>query len=236
MSEITYSSIFSSLEIINHLKTTSLGPVLEKLQKFIESKESSLPITGVKAERVVWTRASSILGLKLIRSTSSLVKRFNEGSTISDTDVTIQDYIVLKGYLSFKGPSVETLARSYSTKVPAECLYTKTGRDLDGYHITLLSKNEINSIKDDLAKKEYYDEFIEDLSQIKNDWVVHGLGKIKKTNDECYFVVISWESADAFIAKRGFPPRDFHITLGYSHSDIHGCCKDASTVYYVLDD
>lgn len=51
-----------------------------------------------------------------------------------------------------------------------------------------------------------------------------------KFSDKVYFKVVEWPSAAEFRKLAGLSPKDFHITVGYTISDIHGVKKDRSTL------
>ncbi len=63
-----------------------------------------------------------------------------------------------------------------------------------------------------------------------NDWAAVGLGRVAQDDSESMFVVLDWPAANVWRATLGLPRQDFHVTLGFSRCDIHGVCKDKSTL------
>jgi len=84
------------------------------------------------------------------------------------------------------------------------------------------------------------------LPQLRSDYTIMGLGKCTAplpaatvtsetsvataaattatapTHTEAFFLVLDWPSAAALRAAAGLPPAAFHITLGFSVTDLHG--------------
>jgi hypothetical protein len=82
------------------------------------------------------------------------------------------------------------------------------------YHITIISAEEVAKLPPDTFEKGT-------RYEIPGEPVERGLGKVQQGNDVVYFMVIDWPEAQQFRASYGLPPRDFHITMGYSNKDIH---------------
>lgn len=59
-----------------------------------------------------------------------------------------------------------------------------------------------------------------------------GLGKVTKADNEAYFKVLQWDSANAFRTNVGLPAKDFHITVGFKTADIHDVKKDTTALLY----
>lgn len=62
----------------------------------------------------------------------------------------------------------------------------------------------------------------EDDRVLVNDWSARGVGRVQERNaqeelqEEAYFVVVDWESANEARRALGLEPHTFHITLGTS--------------------
>lgn len=57
-----------------------------------------------------------------------------------------------------------------------------------------------------------------------------GLGRVAHEDTVAVFVVLEWPAANALRVSLGLPPQDFHVTLGFSRTDVHGVRKDKSTL------
>jgi hypothetical protein len=65
------------------------------------------------------------------------------------------------------------------------------------------------------------------------NWEDKGLGKVVLNSQEVYFRVIEWREANQFReSELKLPAKDFHITVGFSHSDLHDQTKDISTIIH----
>jgi hypothetical protein len=60
-----------------------------------------------------------------------------------------------------------------------------------------------------------------------------GIGAVEREGEEAWFIVCSSPQVQEFRARYGLPPKDLHITIGFSSKDIHGVAKDASTLRYI---
>lgn len=95
------------------------------------------------------------------------------------------------------------------------------------FHITVISPDEVPYIAK-LARKRPEDLFGELYVETEPEFV--GLGRQTEGDNEVYFVVVNWPEAQAVRDAFGLPPKDFHITIGYTEEDIHGVPKDETTL------
>ena len=65
---------------------------------------------------------------------------------------------------------------------------------------------------------------------MKNDWTDLGMGKVVGGNNEVYFRVVGWPSADKLRESLALRKKDFHITVGFKLSDIHHVGKGPETL------
>jgi len=87
------------------------------------------------------------------------------------------------------------------------------------YHITIINAEEIASLPPDTFEKDT-------RYEITGEPIQRGLGKAEQGKDVVYFIVVDWPEAQKFRAQFGLPPRDFHITMGFSNKDIHNVRKN----------
>lgn len=127
--------------------------------------------------------------------------------------------------ISIQEEDVEIYLQQFDDLVGRE-KYTKltenqARRDGGEHHVTLLSPQEYEQSNHDNVDK-YIGQ------KIGVEYV--GLGKVKKGQDEVYFVVVKSSKGDEIRRELGLPDRDFHITLGFKSKDIFGVKKDESTL------
>ena len=65
-----------------------------------------------------------------------------------------------------------------------------------------------------------------------DDWVDEGLGHYQNSSkdNEVYFKVVTWPSANAVRIHLGLEPADFHITVGFKIKDIHDIDKSKNSL------
>ena len=56
------------------------------------------------------------------------------------------------------------------------------------------------------------------------------IAKLQPITCTYLFRVLDWPAASAVRKRLGAPNQDFHISVGYKSTDIHGVRKDASTL------
>lgn len=99
-------------------------------------------------------------------------------------------------------------------------------RDRGHYHITVMSVMEFNSVSNSIG----IGNFVEDLESIFNydfdDVKLMGLGCAERSTNKAYFIVVQSEKLQLFREKYNLPRKDFHITVGFLHKDVHGVPKN----------
>lgn len=107
-------------------------------------------------------------------------------------------------------------------EVPESAKENRLERDGENYHITILTKSEYQM---DLEK-------LEILKQ-KYDWskfAILGIGEVTRQESRSFYHVVWYPVAQKVRELLNLPAKDFHITLGFEHSDIHGISKDLNTL------
>jgi len=103
-------------------------------------------------------------------------------------------------------------------------ILNQKSRDEYNYHITVIDPIEYQ----DNTKQALY----QTLEGCPVDYHLIGLGRVKKDQEEVFFVVIESPKMDNLRAQVGLPKRDFHVTLGFKHRDIHEVIKDRTTLIH----
>lgn len=57
-----------------------------------------------------------------------------------------------------------------------------------------------------------------------------GIGEVAREAHRAWFIVAESPELSELLATAGAPPRDFHVTIGFTEADIHGVRKDSSTL------
>jgi hypothetical protein len=107
----------------------------------------------------------------------------------------------------------------------------QAARDHQLFHLTLLSPREYQLAGKGIVEKLLAPDFNQSFSSQLNVTLL-GLGKVAQGSKTSFFVVA--QSADAQLIRQQFilPAKDFHITLGFSPSDIYGVNKGSSTIIH----
>ena len=99
-------------------------------------------------------------------------------------------------------------------------------RDSDGYHITVINYIDYNR----LSQENGIDKFVNSLDQILkasiDDLKLIGIGKAQKNENTAYFVVCKSDLLDEVRKMYNLSEKDFHITIGFKHKDVHGVRKN----------
>ena len=127
-------------------------------------------------------------------------------------------------------------------------------RDGNAYHMTLMLKKDVEACAkkvDDLFadtikliqeregsklpnkfQSDAKTRFMYVLSEVvlADDFEILGVGRVQQNNEEAYFRVIRWESANKFLEKFGLPRKDFHMTIAFKDKDIHNVSKNEHTL------
>jgi len=99
-------------------------------------------------------------------------------------------------------------------------------RGFDEYHLTLLSPTEWRALDKEVSK----DEVAARAEGLVDTLEIGGVGRVEREDGEwALFSVCTWPWVQEWRASLGLPPRDLHVTLAFSDSDIHGVPKTADT-------
>ena len=113
-------------------------------------------------------------------------------------------------------------------------------RDGPGYHLTLLSPNEIERVTAELGLSQ--PELLSRAQELllEDDWVPLGLSSCQQGSATAVYVAVAWPSG--VLARQGLGVDSgwgfagFHITLGFSPRDVHGVYKGAYTLLAMQKD
>lgn len=95
----------------------------------------------------------------------------------------------------------------------------QSARDHGVFHLTLVSPPEYQGLGQP--------------AQLKQQSIrvsLHGLGKVSRGDDTCYFVVATSSDGQFYRQNLLLKNKDFHVTLGFNAHDIHGVAKDKTTL------
>lgn len=115
-----------------------------------------------------------------------------------------------KGCVCF-GFNLETIVKKYGIEHE------------NNLHVTVFNAKEAKTIK------------LENFTEKVNVYDI-GLGKQTCASDSCIYVILIVPALTRLRQKYGLPPKDFHITLQVTGSDIHHLPKDVSTLFKLNND
>jgi len=147
------------------------------------------------------------------------------------------------GYVGLFGPSIDAAGNTDVESVPPADIAQRLKRDGNVNHITFMLNNELkqavsNSLSkikalsanpsEALSDREWVFNYI--AANVVDDWIDMGLGTIKHSDNEAWFKVLRWKSADDAREFLGLTKKDFHITVGFRTADIHNESKGEKTL------
>ncbi len=154
-----------------------------------------------------------------------MVIRFNtmyEAKTRALTSSSGRAYVGLSVSKKIIAPYLTALRKELKKRSFELVIGNRTKRDGVGYHLTVLSPDECEKINQ------------KSISDYKNRAVqitLFGIGKVESVDGVSYFIVVKSDDARKIRKEAGEGHRDFHITLGFLESDVHGVTKDRTTEF-----
>ena len=130
----------------------------------------------------------------------------------------------VRGNIYVYGPTIDKIGNRFLSKIPSTYSESRIKRDGPSYHLTIVHKRELPTEFDGKA-------FVEE--DVIEDVIPLGVGRVKDDSSEVFFVVIHSLKCCEIRAKvlgTKYTPKDFHITLGFSHQDIHSMPKGLSSL------
>lgn len=204
----------------------------QRLREFLhDSVQTELRLEGLQPHhRALLHNVASLHGLSS-QSTGPKKNRVMvfEKKSDSPTEMVIEERLFYEGYLGLRGAWVEVVAAKRIGQVPKPMQKLRTMRDGPTHHITLFNRKEMAILK----KKIKGDTIINTICrQLQDDWTDVGQGYLIQGDQEAYFRVLDWPSANLLRRRYGFEEATFHITQGFNPKDIHDVPKDRSTLIH----
>ncbi len=106
-------------------------------------------------------------------------------------------------------------------EIPNNSLEQRKKRDGEKFHLTVLIPEELDKIKKDNGQD--IEKILLNLTPIVN---IFGMG----INSNCYYLVCGCPEADNIRKNFNLQSMQYHITLGFESSDVHGIKKDIGTI------
>lgn len=134
------------------------------------------------------------------------------------------------GTLSIKGEEVEKVAAKWKEvlQLPKEMLEPRQLRDGElAHHITLLTSSEMQSLSPQFCgeMESLGSTHIDDI-----DIVDLGIGKFSSASNIVVYAILFIPWGNQLRSRLGLAPKDFHITLGFSVSDVYDISKGLDTI------
>lgn len=125
------------------------------------------------------------------------------------------------------GTTLNDLLKTAMTDIPdfAECNKRLLERNSGKYHITVFSVMEWGQHKVDVdVIGSSYDASI---------FEYRGIGSISKDDKITYFIVVDSDAINAERTNAGYPSKELHITIGFTHKDLFHDSKNVTNVFEV---
>lgn len=123
------------------------------------------------------------------------------------------------GYICLMGHWVERVAREALPYVPEHALMKRKMRDGDPFHITIAKAMETTpQMRRSESLQEMYNIVRRNIPPVNL-----GLGMVRhgENGSRSWYCSISWAAGQQIRKMCNLPPKDFHLTLGFDHRDIH---------------
>ncbi len=135
-------------------------------------------------------------------------------------DETGADYLGCPIAEASVSPELAAVRRLLSAEEAAG--YERNLLDRNGgvYHLTVVSPPEWEGLAVDGTS----------VSGLDFEIALIGLGCARQEMEETYYTVCEAAAIQTLRASLGLPSRDLHVTLAFKQVDIHGVCKDRSTL------
>ena len=142
---------------------------------------------------------------------------------VADADRGLLSIGRARGYLMASGPLIERIASAHVDQVSAEAAACRVNRDGHSFHVTLATKEELQSLSSESQVT-----LEAALAKLRPSGIVSlGFGTVGRAKQKAYFVALLWPALQAARTSHGLPSSSPHITLGFDGADIHGCAKGA---------
>jgi hypothetical protein len=160
-----------------------------------------------------------------------------------------------RGILALCGDKVDQTAFAGLGNVDPTWQQKRQQRDGDHFHVTFLTKPDLQMLADNLRSDcSETEEALQAAGVPMPDpddtaalaraaiallatrgpsrlmWLDVGAGRAKDDNGEAAFRVLLWPAAAAVRRMLGLAPQDFHISLGFQKQDVHGKSKGLSSL------
>lgn len=160
-------------------------------------------------------------------------------------------------YVGIGGPIIETISEHFINRVPEALVSRRVLLRGRLQHMTIISPPDMKKLDPQYGKGKSALLALIKMRLLGSNLCVLGLGRVDSSTErttltswdgqeiktsldfpangglqESYFVVVKWPQAQQLRNELGLPPKDFHITLGFTTRDIHEHRKDHNTIFY----
>eukprot|EP00746_Dinoflagellata_sp_MGD_P165167 gnl/MRDRNA2_/MRDRNA2_94281_c0_seq1.p1 gnl/MRDRNA2_/MRDRNA2_94281_c0~~gnl/MRDRNA2_/MRDRNA2_94281_c0_seq1.p1 ORF type:complete len:1416 (+),score=292.18 gnl/MRDRNA2_/MRDRNA2_94281_c0_seq1:81-4250(+) len=158
----------------------------------------------------------------------------------------------IRGIVVLHGESVDEVAQKGLDRVPQDWQAKRVERDGNSFHITFLTKGDLQDVARSLRNDELesihwsndlprpdpedYGSIVHAAVQLLRrqpaclEWIDVGEGRARDDGGEAAFRVVLWQSGTAVRRALGLAPHDFHISLGFRGHDVHGKGKGLASL------
>lgn len=136
-------------------------------------------------------------------------------------------------YIGIGGRAVDNVAKAFGEHVPQNAIADREVIRGRAHHVTIVGPWEMESVPEQYSNIEKLLEFIH--TKVKNTHMTAlGVGKREKQAEQkrvTYFAPVVWPAAQKARSALGLEEAQFHITLGFLGTDVHGVDKSADALF-----
>jgi hypothetical protein len=108
----------------------------------------------------------------------------------------------------------------------SEYTTNQQNRDNGKFHLVVLNVIEYNELSKKIGLSEFTNTVDKVLKFPITDLKLMGLGKSEKSGNTAYYVVVQSDQLNHIREHFDLPEKDFHVTIGFKHKDVHGVRKN----------
>ena len=125
------------------------------------------------------------------------------------------------------GLTLNDMLRRAAIDIPnfSECNENLLNRNSGKYHITVFSVMEYSQHK--------VDPDIIGSNYDSTKFEYKGIGSISKNEKTTYFVVVDSDAINAERVDAGYPVKELHVTIGFTHKDLFHSPKNNTNIFEV---
>lgn len=148
-------------------------------------------------------------------------------------------FIWAKGCLLCVGSHINEIAKkqiaSYDDSIFQNSLKNRIERDGENFHVTIITPDEVSNTHSSYSALHHVkDEITKDITKeninLTDEVYDFGIGKVERDGNATFYVYCYVLNGNKIREQFDLPPKDYHITLGFTGKDIHDKPKSLNTL------